>query len=531
MPGAASAPCTAPRASVSPIGALAKDRRPCRFAPLNDHTVVASRLGFTDAAVLRAAPDFLVGIGALRVPAGYEPLDECFRLAAGRARGMRHRRDGDSQGAVESCEIGERWYMDWTRMFESSHDGNKFGLVFVEAKTWLLRVRFFRDKSALSLVEGIAWLREFVRTNALDRSVRELHGDSDTSWTVSGRGRDLNTAVVESYVRGIDPPFRIVRCPPGTQSMNMAERGQKRLLMLANLNLHHGRLSLLAWDDMFLAAEGQLDHHPMAKAEDPRLRAECRYTNFFGTRPDASKWIAQPGQSVYFLVADRKMTSGDDMTEAGYFVRPCEESKGWVVRSLRTRKLVVTRNVYVVKDANTRHAQLALSDDLVARHGSLDTAPDDYRDSVRKLFAARLDLPVSSALVIDDPSPASPSPWFPRWTPTMSTCSSPRRRGSRMVLARSPCWPTSSGAPCTATSVAALPCRATFDHRSNACSVCVLPAGLPRTSCPTTSARPSGSPPVRPSRTSCPTTCGTRVAHAPTRTRDAARTASSSASW
>ena len=182
---------------------VAKDRRPCRFAPLNDHTVVASRLGFTDAAVLRAAPDFLVGVGALRVPAGYEPLDECFRLAAGRARGIRHRRDGESQGAVESCEIGERWYMDWTRMFESSHDGNKFGLVFVEAKTWLLRVRFFRDKSALSLVEGIAWLREFVRSNCPGPLVRELHGDSDTSWTVSGRGRDLNTAVVERYIRGI----------------------------------------------------------------------------------------------------------------------------------------------------------------------------------------------------------------------------------------------------------------------------------------------------------------------------------------
>ena len=117
-------------------------------------------------------------------------------------------------------------------------------------------MRFFRDKSALSLVEGITWLREFVHRAYPGRFVRELHGDSDTSWTVSGRGRDLNTAVVEEYVRGIQPPFRIIRCPPGTQSMNMAERGQKRLLVLANLDLHHGRLSLLALDDMFLAAEG-----------------------------------------------------------------------------------------------------------------------------------------------------------------------------------------------------------------------------------------------------------------------------------
>ena len=62
---------------------------------------------------------------------------------------------------------------------------------------------------------------------------------------------------------------------------------------------------------------------------------------------------------------------------------------------------MVTRSVYVVKGANTRHAQLALSDDLAARHGSLDTAPDDYRDTVRKLLASHLDLPAS-------PSPLCP---------------------------------------------------------------------------------------------------------------------------
>ena len=175
--------------------------------------------------------------------------------------------------------------MDRTHMFECSHDGNKFGLVFVEAKTWLLRVRFFREKSALSPVEGITWLREFVRTK-LRRSVRELHGDSDTSWTVSGRGCDLNTAVVAEYVRKIDPPFSIIRCPPGIQSTNMAEHGQKLLLVLANLNLHHGRLGLLAWEDMFLAAEehrlpphGRGGRRPapfgVPSRKLPRLAARC----------------------------------------------------------------------------------------------------------------------------------------------------------------------------------------------------------------------------------------------------------------
>ena len=102
------------------------------------------------------------------------------------------------------------------------------------------------------------------------------------------------------------------------------------------------------------------------------------------------------------------MTSGGKITGAAYFVRPCDESRGWVVRSLRARRLVVTRNAYVVRDANTRHAQLALSDDFVGRHGSLDTTPDAFRKSVRRLFAPYLDLPASSALVVDDPHSGVP---------------------------------------------------------------------------------------------------------------------------
>ena len=126
--------------------------------------------------------------------------------------------------------------------------------------------------------------------------------------------------------------------------MNLVERGQKRLLVLANLNLHHGRLGLLAWEGMLFAAGGQLGFHPMPQAEATELRSECRLANFSGRRPGASTWVVRPGQSVHFLVTDRKMASGDDITEAAYFVRPCGESRGWVVRSLRKRRLVVTRS-------------------------------------------------------------------------------------------------------------------------------------------------------------------------------------------
>ena len=114
------------------------------------------------------------------------------------------------------------------------------------------------------------------------------------------------------------------------------------------------------------------------------------------------------------------------------FVRPCAESRGWIIRCLRTRKLVASRHVYVVKDLNSRHAQLTLSDDLVGRHGSLDTSPDAYRDGVRALFAANLLEPQATPLIVDGPLTGVPIALVPAlgaegdhvlvpeaaWTPT-----------------------------------------------------------------------------------------------------------------
>ena len=90
----------------------------------------------------------------------------------------------------------------------------------------------FPEKPAGRLVEGFEWLRNFVR-----RTTRqELHGDSETSWTVPGRGQDLKSAIADEYVNSVEPPISVFRCPPGTQSRNLAECGRKKLLMLCNPN-------------------------------------------------------------------------------------------------------------------------------------------------------------------------------------------------------------------------------------------------------------------------------------------------------
>ena len=133
----------------------------------------------------------------------------------------------------------------------------------------------------------------------------------------------------------------------------------------------------------------------MPRALSPTLRAASRHEAYFG--------IARPGPGVYFMVPGRKIASGHNMPDAGIIVRPCSLSRGWVIRSLSSLKLATTHNVFVVRDPNNRHAQLALSDDLVGRHGSLDTSHDAYRASVRALFASHLLEPQSAPLTVDDP--------------------------------------------------------------------------------------------------------------------------------
>ena len=58
------------------------------------------------------------------------------------------------------------------------------------------------------------------------------------------RARYLNTAEVEAYANSIEPPINCMRYPPGTQSLSMVERGQKRPLLLANPHPYFGRLSM-----------------------------------------------------------------------------------------------------------------------------------------------------------------------------------------------------------------------------------------------------------------------------------------------
>ena len=74
------------------------------------------------------------------MPADYVLPDEPVRLSAVTRRKTMKRKDEDNHALATSRQMGECRYMDWTRKFDGSLSRNNYGLVFVVAKTWLLRV-------------------------------------------------------------------------------------------------------------------------------------------------------------------------------------------------------------------------------------------------------------------------------------------------------------------------------------------------------------------------------------------------------
>ena len=126
-----------------------------RLPLLLDHAAVAERLGFTDTGVLARSSSFLTDVLPISVLVNHEPLDRTTRLSAVHRRRVLKRRGEDSHALSVKRNAGECWYMDWTRKFDDNPNKNKYGLVCVESKTWLLRARFFQDKSADRLVESI----------------------------------------------------------------------------------------------------------------------------------------------------------------------------------------------------------------------------------------------------------------------------------------------------------------------------------------------------------------------------------------
>ena len=108
-------------------------------------------LGITITLDPNRTPRVLAGVPDCTVPC--EPLGETPRVADPRRREIYHVRDDHNAGLLARWRVGESWFMDRTRMFERRLDGNHFRLVFVELRTWLVRIRFFPCRSSRRLVE------------------------------------------------------------------------------------------------------------------------------------------------------------------------------------------------------------------------------------------------------------------------------------------------------------------------------------------------------------------------------------------
>lgn len=299
-----------------------------------------------------------------------------------------------------------------------SMDGNTCAAIYVEHHSRYVFAFPMARRTTSCFVTTLERLRLEMSGILHPEVPLEIHGDSDACWSVSARGSNqLPTGLIQ-YVLTTGTVFR--RSPAETQALNPSERTTGRLYLNMAVNLRRGTLSLLGWEDMLVAGAAQLgdiptyvSHASAAGAAGGRSGGHAsRYERLFGRRPDASAWIAHPGQTVYELVHGAKNSAARDKATVAYFVKP--HGGGFLVRRLADRKLMLSYHVAVLDDPSFLPARLLLSDALRRSAGPFAHLDADLYKRVRSIYCSdpgRSSL--DTTLVLMDPLTSTPICFVP----------------------------------------------------------------------------------------------------------------------
>ena len=94
---------------------------------------------------------------------------------------------------------------------------------------------------------------------------------------------------------------------------------------------------------------------------------------------------------------------GEVKAKAGIFCYPLRGARGFVVRLLESRRLMVVYSISVVDDRLLRHARVLASDDLRNTYGHSPRVIRDMVDDVRHMYAAIPGAPMDDFMVRLDP--------------------------------------------------------------------------------------------------------------------------------
>jgi hypothetical protein len=106
---------------------------------------------------------------------------------------------------------------------------------------------------------------------------------------------------------------------------------------------------------------------------------------------------------VWVHIAGSKANMGEVKAKAAIFCYPLLGARGFVVRLLESRKLMVVYSISVVDDRLLRHARILASDDMRITYGHSPRVVRDMADEVRNMYAAIPGVPMDDFMVRLDP--------------------------------------------------------------------------------------------------------------------------------
>jgi hypothetical protein len=185
--------------------------------------------------------------------------------------------------------------------------------------------------------------------------------------------------------------------------MNGCEPQQLRMLYLANRSSMDWTLGSPFAIDLVVSAAEQLNDSVMPFTTNEDVRKQTRYQCFMRgkARSDISRWVAAPGQGVWLHIANSKANMGEVKAKAAIFCYPLRGGRGFVVRTLESRHLMVVYSISVINDRALRHSRVLASDDLRNTYGFTPRVNRELASGVRDMLAAQPGFGIDALVRLD----------------------------------------------------------------------------------------------------------------------------------
>ncbi|KAL0370586.1 UNVERIFIED_CONTAM: Retrovirus-related Pol polyprotein from transposon TNT 1-94 [Sesamum angustifolium] len=213
-----------------------------------------------------------------------------------------------------------------------SHEQNRYFIIFIDDYSRMTWVYFMREKSEVFKV--FKKFKNLVEKQS-GRSIKVLRSD---------RGKEYNNSEFDKFCEeeGIEHQTTVSYNP---QQNGVSERKNRTVMEMARSMLQEKHLPKAFWAEAVYTAVYLLNRCP-TKAVQNMTPIEA----WSGKKPSA-KHLRVFGSICYVHIPTEKRHKLEEKTEKGIFLGYSTQSKGYRIYNLKTKKLIISRDVEFDEDA------------------------------------------------------------------------------------------------------------------------------------------------------------------------------------